>query len=66
MRSTTVGGSTHSWVVESILREQEEEVELEKEMRHFAKLGNALQGREIVHTSRQSITFNTVHTLCIF
>jgi hypothetical protein len=66
MRSTRVGGHTHSWVVESILREQEEEVELEKERRHFAKLGHTLQGSKLACTSRKQTIFNTVRTVQIY
>jgi hypothetical protein len=53
MRSTRVGGRPHSWVVEIIMREQEEEVELEEERRHFVELGHALQGSKIARASRQ-------------
>jgi hypothetical protein len=53
MRSVRVGGHTHSWVVETFLREQEEEeVELEKGG-HFAELEHAFQGSKLARISRQ-------------
>jgi hypothetical protein len=54
VRSISVGGCTHSCVVETFLREQEQKFEFEKEA-IFAEIGHTFQGCKLAQKSRKTV-----------